>query len=209
MLHLQDQLQHRREPLTQAQRDEIHQHPQRGVEMLRGAGVTDGVWLDGVLHHHESLDGSGYPGGLREGEISACAQLIHLADLYAARVSARDYRPGKPPSQALREIFLSRGQSVNATLAAVLIKELGVYPPGTFVRLANGELALAIRRGAAPDAPIVQSLVGPRGNLYVIPIRRDCGKPGLAVKEIVPQAEVDVKINRNLLWGYQPKSTRE
>lgn len=203
MLQLQDQLQSRREPLTAAQREEVRRHPALAVEMLKAAGVADPVWLDGVLHHHECLDGSGYPQGLKGSEISYVAQLICLADIYDARISTRDYRPAKPPGQALKEIFLSRGQRVNPTLASILIKELGIYPPGCFLLLANGEIAVSIRRGDGPQTPIVQSVVGPRNNLLSIPIRRNTAKPEFAIKDIVSQEQASVKVNCDRLWGYR------
>lgn len=203
MHYLQDKLQTRKEPLDEKLRQEVHTHPERGVERLKAAGVTDPVWLDGVLHHHECLDGSGYPGGLRGEEISYGAKLIYLADIYDARISARDYRPARPPSLALKDIFLSRGKQVDATLAAILVKELGIYPPGTFLQLANGEIAVAVRRGSRPDAPVAQSVVGARNNVFTTAQRRNTALAEFAVKEVITQSRAGVKVNRNLLWGYK------
>ncbi len=202
MLQLQDRLESYREPLTEELREELHRHPVLGAEMLKAAGVADPVWLDGVLHHHECLDGSGYPQGLRGGEISYVAQLIYLADLYDARISAHDYRPAVSPGQALKEIFLSRGERVDPVLASILIKELGIYPPGCFLLLANGEIAVSIRRGESPQTPIAESVVGPRNNLLSIPLRRDTSRPEFAIKEIISQARASVKVNCDRLWGY-------
>lgn len=203
MLFLQDKLQSRKEPLDQKLREELRTHPERGVERLKAAGVTDPVWLDGVLHHHECLDGSGYPQGLKGGEISYAAKLIYLADIYDARISSRDYRPARPPSLALKDIFLSRGQKVDATLAAILVKELGIYPPGTFLQLANGEIAVAVRRGGKPDTPVVQSVVGARNNVLSVALRRNTALAEFTVKEVITQSRAGVKVNRNLLWGYK------
>ncbi len=208
MLHLQDKLQSRKEPLDEKLREEVRTHPARGVERLKAAGVSDPAWLDGVLHHHECLDGSGYPKGLKGEEISYGAELIYLADIYDARISARDYRPARPPSLALKDIFLSRGRQVDATLAAVLIKELGIYPPGTFLLLANGEIAVAVRRGSRPDAPEVQSVVGARNNVLSIPLRRNTALAEFAVKEVITQSRAGVKVKRNLLWGYKSGARR-
>lgn len=208
MIFLQDKLQTRKEPLDDKLRQELHTHPARGVERLKAAGVTDPVWLEGVLHHHECLDGSGYPQGLKGGEISYGAKLIYLADIYDARISAREYRAARPPSLALKDIFLSRGQKVDPTFAAILVKELGIYPPGTFLLLANGEIAVAIRRGDKPDTPVAQSVVGARNNVFTTAQRRNTALAEFAVKEVITQSRAGVKVNRNLLWGYKGGARR-
>ena len=150
MLRQQIQLQRKQEALSGEEIESIHRHPQEGVRMLEAAGVHDAIWLAYVMSHHETEDGGGYPAGLAGKDIPPGAKVLALADRYCACVSERKYRKSQLPGAALREIFLERGKSVDPALAAYFIKVLGIYPPGTLVRLNNGEIGVVTqesRRG--------------------------------------------------------------
>jgi len=71
---------------------EMRQHPRRGHDALAAEGSFPQEMLDVVLHHHELLDGSGYPDRLRGNEISDIVRLITIADIYSALVEQRAYR---------------------------------------------------------------------------------------------------------------------
>ena len=71
---------------------EIRKHPRRGFDVLAAQGGFPPEMLDVVLHHHEFLDGSGYPNGLRGNQISDIVRLITIVDIYAALVEKRAYR---------------------------------------------------------------------------------------------------------------------
>ena len=93
MLELQERLMRQGE-LSAEQRQEINRHPQLGVELLRRAGIQDEWWLEIVLQHHERVDGSGYPRGLRGDRIDEGARIMAIADIYHAKISARLHRAG-------------------------------------------------------------------------------------------------------------------
>lgn len=207
MMELQDQLYYQKEALQPDQHALIKHHPARGVEMLREARVTQEEWLEIVLQHHESLDGSGYPRGLKGAAIFRMAQLLSLADLYCAKVSGRSYRPPKLANVALREIFLSRGENIDVELAAHLIKVLGIYQPGTFVRLKNQELAIVTKRGKIANSPIVHGLTNARGDVYIAPLERNTEHPQYQIEAVIPSAEANVRINRFQIWGYFNKQS--
>ncbi|MFN7086840.1 MAG: HD-GYP domain-containing protein [Burkholderiales bacterium] len=201
MLRLQDDLQGNRHPLTAEQREIIASHPQHSVAMLQQLGVTDSVWLDTVLNHHEAIDGSGYPSHRKGEDIALPAQLLAMADIYCARISGRDYRPALRASSALKALFLNQGAAIDKNLAACLVKATGIYPPGTPVRLENGEIALVIEQGEKANTPLVGSLIGPSGTRFAIPIQRDTGRPGYAVHDIVEWAQAGPLPSMRLLWG--------
>lgn len=201
MLELQERLL-QQGAITPEQRREIDMHPERGVGLLRAAGVTDPMWLESVLQHHERMDGSGYPRGLQGEGIGAGARLIALADIYHAKVSDRLYRPAMAPTDALRQVFLGQGRDVDQTLANLFIKELGVFPPGGFVRLANGELALVTHRGHDGLSPRVASLLTPRGAPYARPLPRDTGTRDCAIRETALRDESMLLADVLPLWGY-------
>ncbi|MDP2154746.1 MAG: HD domain-containing phosphohydrolase [Sulfuricella sp.] len=201
MLRQQIQLQRKQEALSEEEIESIHRHPQEGVGMLEAAGVHDAGWLAYVMAHHESEDSGGYPAGLAGEEIPPGAKILALADRYCACVSERKYRKSQLPSTALREIFLERGKSVDPTLAAYFIKVLGIYPPGTLVRLNNGEIGVVTRKGEGPLTPIVHALVGPRGVPLSIPVRRDTASEPFTIKEALHADQADIRFSMHQVWG--------
>ena len=98
-----------------------------------------------ILHHHERLDGSGYPKGLGGGDISELTQILSIADTYDAQISGRCSHPPVPPARALSELYRAAVTGQYATtLVQRLIQLLGVYPIGSLVRLNTGEQAVVI-----------------------------------------------------------------
>jgi HD-GYP domain-containing protein (c-di-GMP phosphodiesterase class II) len=201
ILSLQDILQKQKEPLSADQREIIRRHPEDTVSMLRARGVTNEVWLGALLSHHEAVDGSGYRQGKRGDDIPLFSQLVSLADVYCARISARDYRPPLRPNAALRALFLDQGKRVRDGLASQFIKAIGVFPPGTPVRLENGEMAVVTERGESASTPQVCAVVGPRGMPLAIPVRRDTSMPTYGVREVIDWAEFGAPPSMHTLWG--------
>lgn len=202
MNYLQEILHKQETPLTDMQKEGIRLHPLHGVEMLLEAGIKDDLWIKIVLHHHEKLDGSGYPGALKGDEIPLLVRIVSLADMYSAMITPRVYRGQILAKEALRDIFLKRGSEVDGELAGLFIKELGVFPPGAFVRIQNGETAVVIKRGTNPTCPEVRSVIGPRGAPLPVPIKRDSKDPNYAVREMVPRDKV-ATLDLHKLWGYR------
>lgn len=201
MLRQQTQLQRKQEALSGEEIESIHRHPQEGVRMLEAAGVHDAGWLAYVMSHHEGEDGGGYPAGLAGKDIPPGAKVLALADRYCACVSERKYRKSQLPSTTLREIFLERGKSVDPALAAYFIKVLGIYPPGTLVRLNNGEIGVVSRKGGGATTPIVHALVGPRGVSLSIPVRRDTASEPFSIKETLHADQADIRFSMHQVWG--------
>ena len=201
MLQEQERMQAMHEPLSITDVRFIRSHPEASVALLRAAGISDEAWLECVLSHHENENGSGYPNHKQADDIPGLAKIISLADRYCARVSARSYRKPMLPNAALRDILLEGKSTIDAQLAAVFIRELGVYPVGTYVRLLNGEIGVVTRKGVSSTTPIVDALVGPRGAPLENPIRRDTKEERLAIREVLCGAQADVMFNLDRLWG--------
>jgi len=201
MLTYHDKLQKKEGALTEEEIAVLRQHPKAGVEALQQAGITNQDWLSNVLHHHENEDGSGYPNRLSGQEIPQNSKIIALADRYCARVSARSYKKSLFPNAALRDIFIDQGKSVDPLLAAFFIKELGLYPPGTFVRLQSGEIGVVTQKGAAPTTPVVHAIIGPGGGLLANPSRRDTGNSLYAIEEVLHEKKLTMRFEMHQLWG--------
>jgi HD-GYP domain-containing protein (c-di-GMP phosphodiesterase class II) len=203
MIELQTVLFNQKEKLSDEMRLEVQSHPSRGVELLREYGVTDESWLTSVLQHHEFIDGSGYPQGLRGEDIDFNSRMLTLADVYCVKLFSRAYRLPLPPDVAVREIITgSRGQGFDQELARILVKEIGIYHPGSLVQLINGEIAVVTQRGKKIHHPIVQSVLKEDGVPLVNPIRRDCSKENYSIIYSVAPQQITVDINKNVLWGY-------
>jgi HD-GYP domain-containing protein (c-di-GMP phosphodiesterase class II) len=180
MLELQGTLASQAEPPTPEQRDQIRSHPTRSARMLEQAGVTDLEWINAVQHHHETEDGSGYPNGSNEtGELAA---LVRRADVYTAKLAKRATRSAISADKASRQMFL---QDPGHAITTAMIKEFGIYPPGSHVRLANGELGMVIERGPTITTPVVASLADERGNKLARPVRRDTAIKSQAVAGVL------------------------
>jgi len=201
MLELQERLL-QQGAITPEQRQDINRHPEESVALLRQSGVEDETWLEIVLQHHERMDGSGYPRGLQGDEIHESARILALADIYHAKISDRIYRAGMLPTHALRQVFVGQGKDIDQNLAKVFIKELGVYPPGGFVRLANGELAVVTHRGHDATSPRVASVITPRGAPYPRPLPRDTANKECAIRETAVRDGSVLLTDLLPLWGY-------
>lgn len=167
MLELQGQLARQVSPPSEAQRFELQTHPMRSVRLLELAGIADGAWLRAVLQHHEMEDGSGYPSGCTE--VGELASLARRADVYTSKLTARSTRQALAADVAGRQMFM---QDPGHPMTAALVKEFGIYPPGCHVRLASGELAVVVARGATITAPVVACLTTPQGTPLSAPQRR-------------------------------------
>jgi len=211
MLTLQEQLLKRSDKLTPTEKTRIRQHPEAGVELLRKAGVSDEDWLACVLCHHEKIDGSGYPGGLGAADIPQGARIVSLADRYSACLSPRRFRPGMLATGIMRDLFIHQAATLDVELAGMLVRILGIYPPGTFVRLQNGELAVVVRRGKTGTTPLVISFVAPRGGFLPYLIKRDTREKLFAVRGSVHLEAKDMPYTMSQLWGRQaePEPSRE
>lgn len=186
MLDIQDQLDRQMTPLTTEQREEINAHPARSVKMLRALGVVTGAWLDAVLHHHERLDGSGYPEKISGDALSMPARILAVADIYSAMVRDRPYRKALVSKDAMRSMLLEQGNKTDSRLIQMMIKEVGVFPPGAIVQLSNKEIAVVKLRQANSTCPIVFSFIRDTGMPMLSPVRRETTKDCFNIEGIVP-----------------------
>lgn len=189
--------------LTEAERLRLRQHPARAVEILAAAGVTSADWLEAVHAHHEHMDGSGYPRGLTGDDIPLSARVLRVADYYSAKIGARYYRPPRAPQFALREIFGRERQRLDMAVATHLLRRLGLYPPGTLVRLANREIAVVARlhgRGKAVKSAV--ACLDHRLHLLQHPRERDVTQANWCILGIVEPDTRWPEIAWETLWGY-------
>ncbi len=201
MIELQNVLHKQATPLSDAQRAEIKTHPARGVRCLETFGVTDPGWLRTVAQHHETSDGKGYPAGLTD--ISPLAEVIHYAEAYCATMSNSAHRKAVPAKSAARALFVAAADVSGINIPALIIKELGIYPPGSFVKLANGEIGVVVRRGSSASAPRVAGLQNRQGVTYIKPTNRNTTAAEFAVIEAVMPEDDRFQLSPMRLFGYE------
>lgn len=190
MTALQDALALQEAPPTPQQRALIDRHGALGAQRLREAGVADALWLDAVAQHHAT--GAGRLADLPDA--AQLARLIQRADIFAARLSRRRTRCALSGMAAAKATYLDeQGQADEA--GAAIIKATGIYPPGSFVRLANGEIAVVLRRGRLANEPWVASVISAAGMPLGEPARRDTRATRHAVAAGVAPQDVRLRLN--------------
>lgn len=128
--------------LTEEEFEVMKGHPVIGFNMLEHDKNISSISLDVIRSHHERIDGSGYPDGLAESGMGPHIFISGIADVYDALSTDRVYHKGRPPHEALKIVFSLKGKHFPPQMVDAFIHCLGIYPPGTTVRLNTGETAV-------------------------------------------------------------------
>lgn len=195
MTAVQDKLAQQSEPPSPTQQAVINAHTETSASMLEEAGVTDPVWLEAVREHHTKQ-----PGALStHSQARQLARLIQRADMFAAMLSPRATRSPVAPSTAMQACYFDENKQMDEAGAA-LIKAVGIYQPGSFVRLATDEIAVVVRRGRNTTTPKAAVLINRSGMPTVEPTVRDTSQRDFRVVASVPHRDVKVQINLERLF---------
>lgn len=197
IFELQGQLAGQDKPLSDSQRNLIHAHPLKSVELLQRIGVTQADWLDTIVQHHEQLDGSGYPAALTQ--VSEMAVALRIADVFMAKISPRLRREPLSTQEAARQLFR---EDQGGRLSTALIKVFGIYPPGEFVKLASGELGLVIERTDNVRSPVVAAITNSQGQPTPRTARRSTLDPAFAISAVVSDKALIARLPPERLYGY-------
>jgi len=136
-------------------KQEMRTHPTESALLLQRIGEFSEHWIDAVAQHHENINGSGYPAGLKGTEISLPARILRIADTLAARMTGRKVRAPQHWNMhhargdihhLVAHVFGSDLRKLDSTLCHKLLRVLNRFPPGSLVRLSNNELAVVTRR---------------------------------------------------------------
>ncbi|TNF35308.1 MAG: HD-GYP domain-containing protein [Gammaproteobacteria bacterium] len=130
--------------LTDSEFDIIKNHPRRGWEMLKEASDVDDIALEVCLHHHEKVDGSGYPDRLSGDALSLVARMGAVCDVYDAITSDRCYKKGWEPAMALKKMAEWKDGHFDDAVFKAFVKTVGIYPTGTLIKLHSGRLGVVL-----------------------------------------------------------------
>ena len=131
--------------LTPEEYEAMKYHPEAGLRILDASLQVSAIVRDVCLHHHEKVDGSGYPHGLVGDQISLFARMGAVCDVYDAITSDRPYKKGWGAAQSIREMASWKGH-FDPVVFQNFVKTVGIYPVGALVRLDSGRLAVVIEQ---------------------------------------------------------------
>lgn len=197
IIELQGTIAGQKEPVDKRQRAEISGHPEKAVNLLKALGVTDSDWLLAVEQHHENSDGTGYPTDCKE--VSGIANLLRIADMFTAKISPNSSRAVLSPRESISRIFL---EDKGGAMSMALIKTMGIYPPGDYVRMASGELGVVVERTAHVKAPIVAAITDTAGRAISSLSRRDTLQAKFAITSNVSDKSVLQRLPPERLFGF-------
>ena len=151
-LRIPSQIIQKRGELSKAEQNFLNMHPQYGLEMLNQLQAFEPRIREMAYLHHERLDGSGFPLGMKGDKIPPLARLIGLVDHYDELLHPRSGLNPPGPSQVIGQLYKLSQKKFEQTQVRLLIKVLGVYPPGSLVRLDDDALALVL--STEPSMPL-------------------------------------------------------
>jgi putative nucleotidyltransferase with HDIG domain len=122
----------------------IQKHPEHGKEILSSLKNIDPVMIEVVYEHHERMDGSGYPKGLKGHDISLGGRMVSILDVYDALTSDRPYNDAQSPTDVLKQLFAASPEKYDLELLQKFIHSIGIYPLGSLLRLSTGFLGIVI-----------------------------------------------------------------
>lgn len=163
----------------------IKTHSSAGFKYLTETAIGDEMLWQGVLYHHEKLDGTGYPNGLTANSIPMWSRIISVSDVYDALTSTRPYRSPMEPSDALEYIMGGIGSSFDYDVVQALVRRIDLYPIGTCVELSNGRYAVVLD-SENQMRPVVQLL----DTKDIVDLYYDRRFLNVVIKRAVPDNEV-------------------
>ena len=196
MTAMQDELAGQREKPNAVQQEAIHQHPRQSQALLEQLHITDDLWLEVVGQHHTLVTD---PKPLTD--LTAQDRLTRILgtiDRYAAMISPRKSRPGRSATASVRAL-MEQEEAQKDEVGFMLVRTVGLCPPGTFVRLDNGYTAIVLRRSDTANLPLVASLLDANGmHLHEPGLHHTIqGKP--RVQSALAREDVTVELNHRTM----------
>lgn len=182
--------------LTDEEFEIIKAHPRKGWEVLQGSPDITEAALDVCLHHHERVDGTGYPERISGEKLTLFARMGAVCDVYDALTSNRCYKNGWEPAETIRKMAEWRNGHFDERIFQAFVKTIGIYPSGTLVKLKSGKLAVVIEQtDKSLLTPIVKAFFSTKSNEPFLPELINLSKS----QESIVSAEDPIK------WGFDLK----
>lgn len=155
---ISDKILLKKDPLTVRETNIFQTHVVMGISMLKDLCVNKRL-LTLIAQHHEHADGSGYPKGLKDAEIDPLSHMLIVVNTYDNLCNPTNPVNAKSPYEALGQMFAQMRRQFNEATLRRFIKCLGIYPPGSIIRLSDQRLATVISTNPQqPLRPFVQTI---------------------------------------------------
>lgn len=156
---------------------QMQNHTNIGYQILKGESDIPLLAAHCALQHHERLNGTGYPRGLKGSEIHEFAQYLGMADSFDAMTSHRVYKPAMLPHQAMEVLYTGSGTLFDQHKLEIFRDKVAIYPPGLSVRLSTGESGVICKiHPMMPHRPVVRVMTGCNGEALRAPYDLDLTK---------------------------------
>jgi putative nucleotidyltransferase with HDIG domain len=155
--------------LTDEEFNIVKTHPQKGWELLKKTSDVSDWVLDVCRHHHERVDGMGYPDKLSGEALTLFARMGAVCDVYDAITSNRCYKKGWEPAESIRKMAEWRNGHFDEVIFHAFVKTVGIYPTGTLLKLKSGRLGVVTDQTKnSLVKPIVTVFFSIRSNAHIL-----------------------------------------
>ncbi len=162
--------------LSESEYEVMKKHVAYGLEIIEQTDGVSQISRDILSQHHERLDGTGYPNGLKGTENSKFGQMAAIVDIYDAMTSQRCYRDKLQPTVVLSKLYEWGKSHFDNELVKQFIQCVGIYPVGTLIRLKSGHLAVVINRGSNMLLPVIRVIYNTKRDHFIMPFDIDLSK---------------------------------
>ncbi|MBF0358595.1 MAG: HD-GYP domain-containing protein [Magnetococcales bacterium] len=187
-------------PLSDQEFSLARRHVEIGRRLLECTPGIHNLSLQVAALHHERMDGSGYPAGLKGEQITKIGQMAAIVDVYDAITSTSSYRKGREPNLVLKKMLSWRGSLFDGDLVQNFIQLVGVYPVGSLVRLDNGLIGVVVRPNPVNSLyPVVNVIINANKKKFIKPyevdlaVYKDSKEGGYKIKSFEPTSEWKVE----------------
>ncbi|MCG8517401.1 MAG: HD-GYP domain-containing protein [Pseudomonadales bacterium] len=191
-----EEILHKPGRLTAAEFEEMKAHARHSRDILL---ATEGIGELTVLtaaQHHEKMDGTGYPEGLRGDEISVYGRMVAISDVYDAITADRVYHKGMTPTQGLKKLMEWSGPHLDPQLVRQFIRCIGLYPVGSLVLLESGRLGVVVESNDDDQRlPVVRVMYHTKFRMPITVETLDLAIPGCQDRIVRAVDPADYQIN--------------
>ncbi len=192
MTTLQDKLATQVEKPDAQQQADIRAHPVRGSMLLTSLGIADDLWLEVISSHHD--DAVDKHELHKVPPATRLARILKMVDRYAAMISPRLSRAGRSATESARAL-MANASAKSDEIGHALLRVVGLYPPGTFVRLDNDELAVVVHRSASANQPYIAVLGSAAGELLAAPRLHNTAHAAPHIRTALAASSVRARLN--------------
>lgn len=194
-------------PLSRVEFELVKKHSAYAAKLMADARIHDPRVIEIVKHHHERMDGSGYPDALRGNEIPDYVQLVAIADVYEAMTTPKPYEPALSASVALTRLHKRSDRHFSRQLVEAFIRNIGIYPLSSLISLQNGSLGIVIssqeENRLKPVVLLVKDANGkmifPRRMVNLAALEKMGASAGWSVDRIIDQKDAGIDVQKILL----------